>query len=146
MATGALIIGATTITKTEAVDACIGDSICRGTGHALGIKTIAIQGAGSCRIARFGALRRTWDHLVISAGINDDGACVAAIFAKAKAKHLTAILPAPINGGRAAVIKALRPQDTSVSYACAGGCTKVNFHPGSYPAVAKAVRDVWNTR
>ena len=128
--------------KAWAHDAAVGDSIALGTGHALHISTYARVNAGSCEIVRR-VPRARYTHLVISAGINDNGACVAAVRARAKARIVIWILPAPINAGRAAVLAAMRPGDRSVSYACAGGCTKSNFHPASYAVVAKAIRNIW---
>ena len=129
--------------KAHAADAAVGDSIAVGTGHALHISTYGRVGAGSCEIVRR-VPRASYRHLVISAGINDNGACVAAVRARAKANIVIWILPAPINAGRAAVLAAMRPGDRSVSYACAGGCTKSNFHPASYAVMAKAIRNIWN--
>jgi hypothetical protein len=131
-----------TTTKTEARDVALGDSIAAGTGHALGVYTVARVGAGSCEIARR-VPAEVFDNAVISAGINDGGRCVAAVRAKVRARRIVMILPAPINAGRAAVLRAIRRGDAMVGYACRGRCTKVNFHPGSYSAVAAAVRRAW---
>lgn len=132
-----------TITTTSAQDAALGDSIALGTGRALGLQTYARVGAGSCEIASYAAASRPWDRLVVSAGINDGGACVASIRAKIKARRVVWILPAPINAGRAAVLRALRPGDRLVGYACRRGCSRVDFHPADYSTVARAVRRAW---
>ena len=132
------------VRPSKAADLVAGDSIARGTGHAMtGVVIRARTSAGSCRIAKFGTWRRAWNHVVLSAGINDDGACVAALRARVKAQRVIWVLPAPINRGRAAVQAAMQPGDRAVSYACAGGCTKSNFHPASYAAVARDVRGQW---
>ena len=128
----------------HASDMAVGDSIGIGTGHALGVSTYGRVGAGSCEIVRR-VPRATYRFAVISAGINDGGACVAAVRARVLAQRVVWILPAPINPGRAAVLAAMRPEDGSVSYDCAGGCTKSNFHPASYAVVAAAVRAAWGT-
>ena len=134
-----------TTTTTRAADAVVGDSIAKSVGAALGLPTQARVGAGSCEIAGYITARTPWDHLVISAGINDGGRCVAALRAEVHARRVIWVLPAPINPGRAAVIKAMRPGDGAVSYSCPGGCSRVSFHPASPPAVARAIRNVWNT-
>ena len=140
----AMLWGMTT-TTTRAADAVVGDSIAKSVGAALGLPTQARVGAGSCEIAGYITARTPWDHLVISAGINDGGRCVAALRAEVHARRVIWVLPAPINPGRAAVIKAMRPGDGAVSYSCPGGCSRVSFHPASPPAVARAIRNVWNT-
>jgi hypothetical protein len=127
----------------HANDLALGDSIALGTGHALGLPTVARKGAGSCRIARWGALRGSYGHVILSAGINDGGGCVASLRGRLQAKEVIWVLPAPINSGRVAVLRAMHPGDRAVTYACRGGCTRTNFHPGSYRDVAAAVRRVW---
>ena len=127
----------------HAGDMVVGDSIGIGTGHALGVSTYGRTGAGSCEIVRR-VPQATYDHAVISAGINDGGACVGAVRAAVHAQSVVWILPAPINSGRAAVLAAVLLGDKTVSYACAGGCTKSNFHPASYAVVASAVRAAWS--
>jgi hypothetical protein len=127
----------------RASDVAVGDSIALGTGHALGVSTYGRVGAGSCEIVRR-VPRGAYAHAVISAGINDGGGCVAAVRARVRAGVVVWILPAPINPGRAAVLAAVRPGDGTVSYACAGPCTKSNFHPASYAVVAAAVRAAWS--
>jgi hypothetical protein len=123
-------------------DLVLGDSIAVGTGHALHEPTVALSGASSCWALRH-APKGAYDHVVISAGINDGGGCVARLRARVDARRVIWVLPAPINAGRAAVLAAMRPGDRAISYACRGGCTRSNFHPASYPAVARAVRGVW---
>ncbi len=132
--------------KAQAQDIALGDSIALGTGHALGVKTYAWTGASSCTILAYMPQGR-FDHVVISAGINDPpGYCVEAIFDRIVARRVVVILPAEINSARARVaVQAARHGYATVSYACAGGCTKRNFHPGSYAAVARAVRSLWGT-
>ena len=123
-------------------DLAVGDSIAVGTGQALGVHTVARQNMGSCWIA--GRVPGgSWDHAVISSGINDGGGCNALVRARVHAHVVTWILPAPINAGRGATLRAMRPGDRAVSYACAGGCSKTNFHPASYGVVAQAVRRSW---
>ena len=129
--------------KAHASDLVLGDSIALGTGHALGKPTVARKGAGSCEIAGWLPARGGYGRVVISAGINDDGACVATLRSRLRARRVIWILPAPINGGRAAVLKAIHVGDGSLSYRCAGPCTKSNFHPGSYAKVAADVRKQW---
>lgn len=139
------------IWAAHASDLALGDSIGRGTGDAMRAAKVpvtvrAVISGGSCRIAKFAALRKTWDRVVVSAGINDSGQCVAAIRAKLKASLVVWILPADINPGRAAVLAAMQPGDKSVSYACPGsGCSKSNFHPRSYAEVADEVLRLWQT-
>ncbi len=120
----------------------LGDSIALGVGRALHEPTIARSGMSSCWVLRH-APRHFYDRVVLSAGINDGGGCVAALRARVHAREVIWVLPAPINAGRAAVERAMRPGDRAVSYACRGGCTKTNFHPASYPALANAIRRVW---
>ena len=132
------------IPKARAADLAVGDSIACGTGRALGLRTICREGAGSCEIAGWRVPQGTaWDRLVVSAGINDGGACVKALRGRLRAQRVIWILPAPINGGRDAVLKAMRPGDRSVSYECTGGCTKKNFHPASYDVVGDNIKDQW---
>lgn len=126
----------------HARDLAVGDSIALGTGHALHVPTRAKVGAGSCAIADR-MPRGAYDRVVISAGINDQGLCVQAVRAAVHARRVTWILPAPINGGRAMVLAVMRLGDRSVSYACAGGCSRSNFHPASYAVLARAVRASW---
>lgn len=120
-----------------------GDSIAFGTGHALGLPTVAVVGASSCTILSWVPKRGMYNHVVLSAGINDSGACVLKIRAAIPAQQVIWILPAPINGAREKVQAAIRPGDRVVSYECKGGCTKTNFHPRSYPEVAASVRSMW---
>jgi len=131
----------------NAADLALGDSIALGTGEALGVPTIARQSMGSCWI-----MDQTptgyFDHVVVSAGINDPpGPCLNAIRAHLRAGAVVWILPAAINRARASVAAvASLWGDRTVSYACAGGCTKYNFHPASYATVAAAVRTAWAAR
>jgi hypothetical protein len=129
--------------KARASDLALGDSIALGTGHALGVPTVARVGAGSCEIADWLPRRGSYRRVVISAGINDQGLCVQALRAGLRAKEVIWILPAPINAGRGMVQAVMQPGDKAVSYRCAGPCTRSNFHPASYPAVARAIRRVW---
>lgn len=135
-----LLLGA--LTNDPPSTLVLGDSIALGVGHALHAPTIARVGASSCWVLRH-VPRRRYDRVVLSAGINDGGGCVAALRASVDAREVIWVLPAPINAGRAAVERAMRPGDRAVTYACYGGCTKTNFHPGSYAKVAAAVRRVW---
>jgi hypothetical protein len=123
----------------------IGDSIGLGTGHALGVPTRAKSSQGSCWIRdRYTPVSA--DRVVISAGINDGGLCVGALRARVRARRVTWVIPADINPGAAAVWAQVRLYgDGFVTYTCAGGCSKSNFHPASYAAVARAVRRDWNT-
>lgn len=129
-----------------AADIVIGDSIAVGAGRALGIQTRARQGAGSCEIARRFKPAGNWGHIVISAGINDGGGCDLKVRSGLHARRVTWILPAPINAGALAAWQMVKLYgDGFVSYACHGPCTTRNFHPASYPAVAKAVRRDWHS-
>lgn len=123
-------------------DHCYGDSIAVGTCAYLHIPTTAHKNLGSCAIADF-VSTRPFDHVVISAGINDQGLCVLPLRSKVHAQRVIWIIPAPINSGRAMVLQSMRIGDRFVTYACAGGCTKRNFHPASYAVVAAAVRRQW---
>ncbi len=127
----------------EASDLVLGDSIALGAGRALHLPTRARVGAGSCEIASWMLAYRAYGHVVVSAGINDGGACVRVLRDRLDARKVIWILPAPINAGRAAVLAAMRAGDRSVSYACKGPCTKRNFHPGSYARVASDIRRQW---
>lgn len=129
--------------KASASDAIIGDSIACGTGAHLHAAHFCRSGAGSCEIAGWAGHIGRRDRVVISAGINDSGACVALLRSRINAREVVWVLPASINGGRAAVLAAMRPGDKSVSYRCSGICNKRNFHPGSYPTVARAIQRVW---
>lgn len=137
------LIAMAVMTPGRAADIVIGDSIALGTGHAMGLPTVARSGAGSCEIADWTPRRGRYGHAVISAGINDQGLCVLALRAALRAKRVIWILPAPINAGRSMVLAVMRKGDRSVSYRCAGPCTKANFHPASYAVVAASVRRVW---
>lgn len=126
-----------------AADAAVGDSIALGTGHALGVATYARQNMGSCWIEKNEPLG-PFTHVVVSAGINDGGACVFAIRSRLKARRVTWIIPAQINQGADVVWAAVKEWgDGFVTYTCKGGCTKTNFHPASYAVVARAVRQDW---
>lgn len=128
----------------KAQDAAIGDSIAVGTGHALRVSTYAKTSMGSCWILAH-MPRTQFDRVVISAGINDaPGPCVGKILATVKARIKVVILPAPINSARASVFRLAQQAGAfPISYSCKGGCTKHNFHPGSYGAVATSVRAIW---
>ena len=121
-----------------------GDSIACGTGTAAHrFPKVCVVGASSCTILGWLPAKGSFSHAIVSAGINDSGACVAKIRATIRAKQIIWILPAPINDGRANVLKVLRSGDRTVSYACKGGCTKTNFHPGSYSKVWADVKKQW---
>lgn len=126
-------------------DAAIGDSIALGTGSALGVPTYARSSMSSCWVLRH-LPNQSFDRVVISAGINDaPGRCVDDILSRVQARHVVVILPAPINSARAhvAAVAAAHGAQT-LAYACHGGCTRSNFHPGSYAVVAQDVRRLWN--
>jgi hypothetical protein len=133
--------------KAKAADLAEGDSIALGTGRALGVPTHARQNMGSCWIVAH-TPGGSFDHVVLSAGINDPpGPCLASLRARLTAKVVVWVLPAPINSARASVAAvAARWGDRTVSYACAGGCTRRNFHPASYAVVANAVRRAWGVK
>lgn len=119
----------------------VGDSIAKGTGAALGVRTVARESMSSCWIAaRTPSFSGAW--AVISAGINDPpGSCIEAIRARVRALRVVWILPAPINSARAHVkAVAAAHGDRTVSYACVGGCSTTNFHPASYDTLAAEVR------
>lgn len=126
---------------SKAADLALGDCIALGTGHALHIPTKARVSASSCQIADW--RKGTYDRVVVSAGINDDGLCVAAVRRSIRAREVIWILPAPINDARSMVLASMRPGDKSVSYSCPGGCSKRSFHPRSYATVAAAIRRIW---
>jgi len=133
--------------KAHAEDAAIGDSIALGTGRALHVHTFARVGASSCWVLAH-MPRRQFEHVVISAGINDaPGRCVRLILAQVRTRVIVVILPAPINSARAHVeVAAVQYGAYPISYACKGGCTTTNFHPGSYTQVARDVRNIWDRR
>ena len=139
------ILGGMRFAKAE--DLAVGDSIALGTGSALHVRTVATTGASSCAIAGQ-APSGSFDHVVISAGINDaPGNCIEALAKKYAGSNVVWILPAAINSARAHVAAvAGQYGDKTVSYRCTGGCSRSNFHPGSYPAVAAAVRRAWGER
>lgn len=128
----------------KAADAAIGDSIALGTGNALHIETYARQNMGSCWIEVQTPLKN-FDHVVISAGINDPpGSCLQGIRQKVKAGSVTWIVPAAINPAYKHVLNiASEYGDKVVFYTCLGGCSKINFHPGSYAEVAHNVKRSW---
>lgn len=130
--------------SAHAHDAAVGDSIALGTGQALHVRTYARQNMGSCWIMRHEPLG-PYHRLLISAGINDSGACVASLRASVRARYVTWVLPAPINAGTDAVWAAVKAYgDRFVEYTCPGECSKTNFHPASYGVVAAAVRRIWS--
>lgn len=134
------------MSNCHARDISVGDSIAKGTGEALGVETHAVVGAGSCTIVGFWPGGH-FDHAVVSAGINDAGKCVEQVRKRIDADVVVWILPANINAGYKAVRYVARAYgDRTVRYSCSGsrGCTKTNFHPASYAAVAKWVRIKWN--
>jgi hypothetical protein len=135
------------IKPAKAENAAIGDSIALGTGHALHWSTYARQGMGSCWIYAH-MPRRHFDSVVVSAGINDPpGACVAQLFNLLDASRVVVIQPAPINSAAAHVyLLSVSHGFMKVGYACRGPCTKNNFHPASYGAVAASVREALGTR
>ena len=133
--------------RSHAQDAAVGDSIALGTGQALGVPTYARSSMSSCWVLRHSP-SGPFDRVVFSAGINDaPGPSVKALFDRVRARVVVVILPAGINSARAhvaseAAAHGFRP----VSYTCAGGCTKRNFHPASYAVLAAAVRRAWSGR
>jgi hypothetical protein len=133
------------ITMAKAQDAALGDSIAEGTGRALGVPTYARVNSSSCWVLRH-TPSGPFDHVVISAGINDaPGACVKTLLDRLRARVVVVILPAPINTARANVEReAARHGFATVSYACPGGCSRRSFHPSSYAVVAAAVRSIWH--
>ena len=137
-----MILGAAQFSKAD--DLALGDSIALGTGSALQVHTVARQNMGSCWILEQ-APTGSFEHVVISAGINDaPGNCVEAIRKKYAGSKVVWILPAPINSARGHVASvALQYNDRTVSYRCRGACNSSNFHPRSYPALAAAVRHAW---
>lgn len=126
-------------------DAAIGDSIAAGTGSALGVSTYAKVGSSSCYISAH-LPQGEFDHVVISAGINDaPGPCVDRILSTVRARTIVVILPAPINSARRHVASVAAQHGAfTVSYVCRGGCSRSNFHPGSYAVVAASVRRLWD--
>lgn len=144
------IIGAAAflVKEANAEDLAIGDSIAVGTGQALHVRTAARENMSSCWILAHEAVSGDFEHVVISAGINDaPGSCIESIRAKYTNAKVVWILPAPINSARAHVAAvAAAHGDKMVSYRCAGACSKANFHPKSYPSVAAAVRSAWGVK
>lgn len=133
-----------TMRFAKAQDAAIGDSIALGTGEALGVETYARTGVSSCYI--LGHMpNRYFDHVVISAGINDPpGACLGAILDRVRAHTVTLIVPAAINSAAQNVFRLAAVHRVElVSYQCWHGCTKWNFHPASYGRLAIDVRKTW---
>lgn len=128
----------------KAQDIAIGDSIALGTGHALGVPTNARARASSCWVLHH-VTNNSYRYVVVSAGINDaPGPCVRTLFARIKATRVVVILPAAINSARANVAHAAQDYGyLTISYACRGGCSKRNFHPGSYAVLAGGVRKLW---
>ena len=141
-----LVFSVSLVTKANAADLAYGDSIALGTGSALRVQVSAIVGASSCSIAAR-APGGHYEHVVISAGINDPpGACLEAIRKAVSAGQVVWVLPAAINSARAHVLAvAQRWGDKTVSYSCAGGCSRRSFHPGSYAALAAEVRRAWGS-
>ena len=141
-----LVFSVSTMSKAWAADLAYGDSIALGTGSALRVQVSAKVGASSCSIAAR-APGGHYEHVVISAGINDPpGACLDAIRKAVSAGQVVWVLPAPINSARAHVLAvAQRWGDKTVSYSCAGGCSRRSFHPGSYAALAAEVRRAWGS-
>lgn len=131
--------------RAHAENLAVGDSIAVGTGQALHVLTVAKINAGSCTWILPNAPSGSFEHVVISAGINDPpGSCIEAIRAKYAGVKVVWILPAPISSARAHVAAVARANgDMTVSYRCRGRCTKTNFHPASYPSVAAAVQRAW---
>lgn len=140
-----IVAGAAFLVKeANAEDLAVGDSIALGTGQALHVRTVAHEGMGSCWILQH-APGGAFDHVLISAGINDaPGRCIEQIRAKYAGAKVVWVLPAAINAARAHVASvAAAHGDKVVAYRCRGGCSKSNFHPASYPSVAAAVQNAW---
>jgi len=141
-----LMMSVSMVAKANAADLAYGDSIALGTGNALRVQVSARVGASSCSIAAR-APGGHYEHVVISAGINDPpGACLEAIRKAVSAGQVVWVLPAAINSARAHVL-AVAPRwgDKTVSYSCAGGCSRSSFHPGSYAVLAAEVRRAWGS-
>ena len=87
---------------------------------------------------RTAALRPSYDVVVISAGVNDPpGRCLEAIRARAHARRIIWILPAPVNSARAHVVEvACEHGDRTVSYVPG----RDHLHPRSYSELARKVR------
>jgi hypothetical protein len=113
----------------------VGDSIAFGTGHAMGVRTYARVGAGSCEIARYKFPAA--DTIVVSAGINDaPGQCVRKLYARFGHARVVVILPKGINSARAHVAAVAAAYGyTTISYRTVGR----SFHPRSYPELAAAI-------
>lgn len=135
------------LSHAKAQDAAFGDSIALGTGHALGVETHAQVGAGSCWVLHH-VTHKSYRYVVVSAGINDPpGACVRALLGSIVATRVVVILPAPINSAQATVSREAAAHGyPTISYACPGGCSSRSFHPVSYNALARGVRQLWLTR
>jgi hypothetical protein len=139
-----IVLGIASNTMVQAQDAAIGDSIALGTGNALHVPTYAWIGASSCEILSK-MPSGPFGHVVISAGINSPSSpCLAEIIEKVQAKQITMIVPANINLSHQQVIDlANLHRFHMVEYSCKGGCSKSNFHPGSYSVVARDVQTTW---
>ena len=127
-------------------DHVFGDSIACGTGAALRVPTTCRVGQSSCWVLHH-VTNKPYRYVAVSAGINDaPGPCVRAILRRIVAQRIVVILPAPINSARANVeVAAVQYGAYPISYACKGGCSKRNFHPDSYSALARGVRGLWLT-
>jgi hypothetical protein len=134
----ALIVLALSCASASASNLAIGDSLAVGAGAALGVPTIAGVSWSSCFIARV-TPRARYDHVVISAGVNDPpGRCIAAIRARISAGSVVWLRP--VNGAGPTVDRvAAAHGDTVLTYATG----RDHVHPGSYGAVAAAVRRAW---
>jgi len=120
-------------------DGAIGDSIGLGTGRALHVATFARERMSSCWILRHKMPSGYFDHLVVSAGVNDaPGRCVWAIAARLHAGVVVWIRP--INSAGPTIDQVAKKYGFHVITYRVG---RDHLHPASYAAVAKTVRLVW---
>lgn len=136
---GLLIVGwVIFIAAVSYADVYGGDSIALGAGHAAGAPTLARVGAGSCEIARR-VPHGLWGTVIVSAGANDQGRCVAQVRRNVGAvAHVIWIVPPPkYTLARAAIYATgARYGDKFVTYVPG----RDGLHPRSYSELVRTIK------
>jgi hypothetical protein len=123
-------------------DVYVGDSIALGAGHVAHQPTYARVGIGSCWMDRHAPASIPWfvlaqSPIIVSAGVNDKGRCVARLRARADhAEVIWIVPPSKYKRARAAILAVGRAWgDRFVIYAPG----RDGLHPRSYPDLVRAI-------